>query len=303
MASSVHMATVEDDQRHTPGPDSKPLWNESFWFAFYDPGSEIGATIRVGIHPNRDDANIYLFLTHRGEVVHSIVDYHAPVPPMEDGRLALHGYTIEWTKPLESFRLRYEQGWHSLDVTWEGFSPTYLYAFPPESTSDQVPRHIEHAGKVRGTITIAGTEHSIDCFGHRDHSWGGERDWSKMHQWDYLSGEIGEDFWFNAVRIALEVDGKVSNIYVGGLWDGNEVLNVAEVKMDVRTADEGTRALGVDLRIVDERRREHHIVSEELLAVAPAQFARTWVKDGFARYRYGDRIGYGILEHGYIEGP
>src|SRR3989304_5898267 len=177
MASSLHMAAVEDDRRHTPGPESLPLWNESFWFAFYDPASEVGATIRVGIHANRDDANIYLFLTHGREVVHSLIDFHAAVPPMEDRRLAIAGYTIEWVTPLESFRLRYEQGWHSLDVVGEGFSPTYLSASPPDSTSDQIPRHIEHAGTVTGNITIAGTRYSVDCLGHRDHSWGGERDW------------------------------------------------------------------------------------------------------------------------------
>jgi hypothetical protein len=38
-----------------------------------------------------------------------------------------------------------------------------------------------------------------------------------------------------------------------------------------------------------------------VLAVAPAWFIRTGVRDGFTRYRYGDRVGYGILELGYTE--
>jgi hypothetical protein len=297
MASNVHMATIEDDLPHVAGPDSLPLWNESYWFAFYDPNTEVGATIRLGIHPNQNEANLYLMFVRGHETVHTLIDVHAPVPALEEGRLGLHGYTIDFERPPERFRLRYEREGQAIDVVWEGFSPTYLYPFPPESSSDQVPRHIEHGGTVTGKIKIGGVEYAVDCLGHRDHSWGGERDWAKLHQWDYLSGEIGKDFWFNAVQVTLGEQ----QIYIGGLWNGTEVLNLAEVKMDLRRVDGGTRSLGVDLHMVDEREHEHHIIGEEVLAIAPAQFGRTWVKDGFTRYRYGDRVGYGILEQGYIE--
>jgi hypothetical protein len=299
MASTDHMATEEDDRRHKPGPDSLPLWNESYWFAFYDPKSEIGVTVRMGMHPNKPEGNLYLLFAQGGEIVHGLVDARGPVPPWEENRLALHGYSIDIESPPDRFRLRYEREGHAMDVVWQGYSPTYLYPVPPDSTSDQIPRHIEHAGVVTGTVTIAGKQHQVDCLGHRDHSWGGERDWSKMPRWDYLSGEIGKDFWFNAVEVSIE--GFPQAIYRGGLWDGKEVLDLAKVEMEVQTTDGGTRQVGVDLKITDERGREHHIVGEKVLAIAPAWFGRTWVKDGFTRYRYGDRVGYGILEHGYIE--
>ncbi len=303
MASTVHMATAEDDARHKPGPSSLSLWNESYWFSFYDPASEIGATIRLGIHANKEEANLYLLIARGREVVHSNVDMRAPVPPWEDRRLSLHGYTIEFEKPLDRFRLRYQHDWHALDLVWEGISPTYLYPYPPGTTADQVPRHIEHAGTVTGNVTIAGEAHQLDCFGHRDHSWGGERDWSKLPRWDYLSGEFGKDLWFNAVRVVVGESENAPELYLGGLWDGKAVMGLQQVKMDVQTTDGGTRQLGVDLHLTDERGREHHIIGEEVLAIAPAQFGRTWVKDGFTRYRCGDRLGYGVLEHGYIENP
>ncbi len=299
MASTVHMATPEDDQRHVPGPASLPLWSESFWFAFYDPACQVGVTARLGIHANKQEGNVYLGIAHRGEIVHSLVDLRTPMPPWEDRRLAIHGLAFEWEKPLERFRLRYERGGHAMDVQWEGFSPTYMYPFPPGTTSDQIPRHIEHAGVVTGTMAIAGTPYRVACLGHRDHSWGGERDWSKMPRWDYLSGEIGKDLWFNAVQVAMV--GSPQDIFIGGLWDGKEALNLAKIQMQVQTTDGGTRQLGVDLRLTDERGRDHHIVGEEVLAIASTWFGRTCIKDGFTRYRYGDRVGYGILEHGYRE--
>src|SRR3989304_5106665 len=106
MASSVHMATPEDDARHTPGPYALPLWNESYWFAFYDPGSQIGVTVRLGMHPNKEQANLYLLIAPQGEIVHSLIAPRAPVPAWEDGRISLHGYSIGFEKPLERFHLR-----------------------------------------------------------------------------------------------------------------------------------------------------------------------------------------------------
>ena len=300
MASSVHMATIEDDQRHVPGPDSLPLWNESYWFAFYDPREELGVTVRLGVYANKQEGNIYLHFAHRREIVHSLIDLRTPMPPTEDGRLTMAGMSVEWEQPLDRFRLRYAQGAHSMDLVWEGYSPTYLYSGRgQENGQNRTSGHLEHAGTVTGKMIIGGTEYHVDCLGHRDHSWGAERDWSKLHRWDYLSGEIDKDFWFNAVRVVLGEN--APDVVMGGLWDGTELLNLDQVKMEVRTTDGGARQTGVDLRLIDEHNREHHIVGEEVFVIASTQFGRTWCKDGFARYRYGDRVGYGIIELGYIE--
>jgi hypothetical protein len=292
------MATPADDRRHSPGAGALPLWNESFWFPFYDPRQKIGVVFRAGMYPIRNEANVFFFVTHEGATVHSMIDMRAPLPPPDDRRLAVAGVTIEWEKPLERFRLRYAEGAHAMDVVWEAVSPTCLYPAPPESTIEEVPRHLEQGGTVRGTVTIGGTPHPIDCLGHRDHSWGGERDWAKFHRWTYLSGEFGPDWWFNAVRIAFAPG---AEIHIGCLWDGQEVMPLTDIALDVRTTDGGTRQTGVDARLTDEHGRRHHIVGEEVLAIAPVCFGRTWLKDGFTRYRLGDRVGYGILEHGYVE--
>jgi putative sterol carrier protein len=294
-----HMVTAEDDARHAPGAASLPLWNESFWFALYDENARIGVTVRAGMHPNRGDGNIYLLIAQDGGIVHTLIDLHAPLPAEQPNRLEMLGYSIDWEEPLERFRLRYRNGNTAFDLTYEGSSPIYIYPFPPQSTSDQVPRHIEHAGIVRGTVTIGGVEHRIHCIGHRDHSWGGERDWAQLPRWDYLSGEFGRDFWFNVVKVS--VAGVAQDIYLGGVWDGKELLRVSSVRVDVTTADGGTRQTAGDVHFIDARGREHHIVAEEVLAIAPVWFGRTCVKDGFTRYRYRDRTGYGILEHAFTE--
>ena len=96
---------------------------------------------------------------------------------------------------------------------------------------------------------------------------------------------FGPDFWFNAVRIDL---GTGTDLRIGGLWDGRELLDLRDIEIKVETADAGTRQTGVTTRLVDERGREHRIVGEEVLVNCPVQFGRTWLKDGITRYRYGD---------------
>lgn len=298
MASTQHMATPEDDARHAPGPESRPIWNESYWFAFYDPKPEIGVAIRLGMLPNQGYTNIYVLITHGPAMVYSMIDQRAPLPPQESGRLTCDGYTLEFIEPLDKFRLRFASEATAIDVTWEGYSPTAMWPHPP-GTVDQTPRHIEHAGVVRGTVTIGGVAHAIDCLSRRDHSFGGERNWKAIAPWQYLSGEIDKSFWFNAAKIQLA--GMPQPITVGCLFDGKEVMLASKVEVHEVLEDCDTRQTAVELRITDEKGREHHITGE-VLSCANVWFGPTCLREGFARYTYGDRVGYGIFEHGYNEG-
>ena len=298
MPSTTHMANPEDDERHAPGPDSLPLWNESYWFPIYDPKNDIGVVLRAGLLGNQKTANVYLFITHRGAVVHTWIEQRAPLPPLQPRRVAIGNLTIDIEKPLERLRLRYAAGSSGFDLLWEGYSPAYMYPRPPDVPFQQYPGHIEQSAVVTGTVTIGGVAYTVDCFGHRDHSWGGERDWAKFYGWDYLNGEFGRDFWFNAVRFEIAPG---SDIFIGCLWDGRELHAASDITIAVRNTDGGTRQLGCDVRFKDERDREYHIVGEQVLTNLLVQFGKTWLKDGIARYRMGERIGYGIHEHGYIE--
>lgn len=298
MASKTHMARIEDDERHAPGADSLPLWNESFWFPIYDPKTEIGIVLRAGVYGNQQTSNVYLFITHKGAIVHTWVEQRAALPALERRRLVIGALTIDIDKPLERLRLRYAAGNSGFDLRWDGYSPAYMYPRPPDVPFQQYPGHIEQSAVVTGTVTIGGVRYAIDCLGHRDHSWGGERDWSKFYGWDYLNVEFGRDAWFHAVRFELTPD---NNIYIGALWDGTELHEGRQIKLDIKMADGDTRQIGCDWRMQDERGRDYHIVGEQVLTHLIVRFNQTWLKDGIARFRWGERVGYGIHEHGYLE--
>jgi hypothetical protein len=297
MASKTHMATVEDDARHAPGPESRPLWNESYWFTFVEPKAEIGFAARFGMLPNLGYGNFYLLVSQGKEVVYSLIDQRAKLPEM-GAPLSMCGYTIDVEKPLERFHLTYEGSTVALDVVWESALPTCMWPHPPGSV-DQSTRHIEHSGRVKGTLRIGETVHEIDCPGHRDHSFGGVRDWNSFEYWDYLSGEFGDGSWFNAVRIRIA--GFPQDLYVGCLWDGEEVMAASNIRMDVAETEAGTRATGADVRFTDEKGREHEIRGEMALASANVWFGPTCLREGYARWTWGGRVGYGVHEHGYTE--
>src|SRR5262245_10448490 len=97
MASSTHMATREDDARHYPGENAKPLWNESYWFTFVDPKADIAFAARFGMLPMKGYGNFYLLVSSPDALLYSLIDNRAKLPA-KGGPLSMCGYTIEVEK-------------------------------------------------------------------------------------------------------------------------------------------------------------------------------------------------------------
>lgn len=305
--NAAQAPTPEHDRRHEPGAGARRWWNESLWFPLYDPERRIGIVFRSGVYPAADagSANVFLAIVQDGHVVYSLTEQWAPLPAFHPERIEhACGLSIEWKEPLRSFRLRYDHAAHGFDLVWTGSSPPYLYPGSSAAPAETWPRHLEQGGRATGQVRIGGRTIALDAFAHRDHSFGGERDWDRFHRWNYLSGELrgpeGQDFWFNAVRIKF--DPESDWIQVGCLWDGSELLEATQKEMRVATADGGTRATGASCTLTDARGRSHHVVSDGLLGVFPVRIWGTWLKDAFVAWSCGEREGYGILEHSYREG-
>src|SRR5215213_3029984 len=81
----------ETDGLHQPGPEALTLWNESLWFALYDPAQDLGVIVRWGLHPRleRGYANYYLGVLQRGEPVLVASNQRVPLPAADPDRIAL----------------------------------------------------------------------------------------------------------------------------------------------------------------------------------------------------------------------
>jgi hypothetical protein len=302
MHAPSYVPTPEQDQRHRPGPTALPYWNESFWFPMYDPKLDLGIVFRAGSYPQWQggSSNCYLTIVHHGRVVLSLCDQGLPLPPYHPRRLvSANGLTVEWQEPLQRFRLRFAHADHAFDLAWQAMSPPFLYQGMDDEPVELVPRHIEQGGRATGTVKLGGHEHVFNGYAHRDHTFGGERDWDTFYRWNYLSGEF-DAFWFNAVRIKFHAE--MDWLRIGCLWDGERLMNLADIDMRVEVADGGSRPVATEVTLVDESGRSHHIVSGRMHGVCAVPIWSCWLKDCIVEYRRGDELGYGILEHGYREG-
>ena len=80
MITDRDMIEARDDRRHRPAADSLPLWNESYWFSFYDPAVRIGVVTRIGMLPNRDESNVWYYVSKDARIAHTGTDLRCAVP-------------------------------------------------------------------------------------------------------------------------------------------------------------------------------------------------------------------------------
>ncbi len=295
MISATDMISPQDDRRHAPGPESLPLWSESYWFPVYDPKTQTGVVTRIGILPNQGRATLWMFISHEGRIVHNATDLNCPLPQGDIDELRVGNVTYRCLEPLRKWRLTYDGGDYGMDLLWEAICPVYQYPPPPGTTVDQAARHIEQSGRVRGTVRVAGKDVSVDCFGHRDHSWGGERDWSKLATWTYISCEVDERLSFNAVQIWF---GPETSFKVGFFWDGQDVMGLSDLGATIHTNEDRTVQRGASLWLVNEKGQRYE-VRGEVIDVCPVRIGPTQVNDAITKFQVGDRVGYGIIEYGY----
>ena len=288
--------TPADDRRHQPGPAARPLWNESWWFPFYDPATEIGVVTRIGLLPLQRTANVWFLVTRRGALVHDATSLALPLPAgdIDDG-ISVGGLTYHCLAPLARWQLRYASADVEMNVEWQAFSPPHPWPVPPGTTVEDMQRHLEQSGWVSGSLSLGGERVTIErAFGHRDHSWGGERDWSKLLRWYYTSGEMGADLSFNAVKVWLAPE---TFLTVGCVWDGRDAIDVAALDVEGRIDAASGDHTGALVTMRDARGREWRF-DGRVLAHCPVQIGPTRVDDGVSEFRGDGRIGYGIIEYG-----
>lgn len=295
----LHMISPADDRRHTPGAGAKPLWNESWWFPFYDPQARVGVVTRIGLLPLQGTANLWFLVTRDGALAHDATNLSLPLPAGDiDSGLRVGPLSYRCLAPLTRWHLGFADARVAMDVEWEAFSPGHQWPFPPESSVEEVPRHIEQSGWVRGTLTIDGERVALErAYAHRDHSWGGERDWAKMHHWYYTSGELGAELSFNAVKVWFAPDAFIT---IGCLWDGRETMHVDAIDVTCAIDPTSRRHSGGVVTLRDAHGRDWRFAGT-VLAHAPVAIGPTRVDDAITEWRGGGRVGYGVIEYGRQE--
>ncbi|ORB31761.1 DUF7064 domain-containing protein [Mycolicibacterium parafortuitum] len=167
---------------------------------------------------------------------------------------------------------------------------------PANRTGTEPSGHIDQTMAVRGSVTIDGIAHEVDCVANRDHSWSPR-------------AEVGHTIGtFDLVHIGNELtllthtgesaDGepRVSHGYV--LRDKEfRALKAAQVSY----RREGLRIVGFDYRVVDERDVEYHITGRARGSAEIDGGQNIYLVMGLFDCEWDGRTGYGEVQwHDYI---
>jgi hypothetical protein len=197
------LAPAPDDEGAHPHTD-EPLWSESWYFDFADPGQDVGGWVRLGLIPNEGHAWINALLCGPGMPTIAVLEWDAPLPdshthtstgdvdlvltatePLQSYRVSLRGSGRAYDDPADL--LRDESVGRPVDVVmdlvWTTAGRPYQYRI---STRYELPC------TVSGTVTADGrTFEFTNVAGQRDHSWAARDWWGMEWVWSALHLDDG----------------------------------------------------------------------------------------------------------------
>lgn len=216
----MHTADPADEYLHEP--NSVRLWNESYYFGFAD--EELAVSVRLGYQPFEERANVWLFVhdipatrtyCYRDETVPTerVHGHHVQTDPLSLS-LAVVEPNREWQIDATAACTQCRSVREVFDAAGrERAGDTRVaidLAYQGDETQARTERRSERKqkttqpGRFRGTINVDGTTHDVDAAGFRDHSWGGQRNWTPV---------AGGYFWYtvrvpggHALKLAAYLD-------------------------------------------------------------------------------------------------
>jgi len=305
---------MNTDTLHPKGPHED--WNESFYFNYYDKTNHICSFMRIGLTPNKQSKNMFVFLLMpnlklgmRAEEPYNDHDTKTPLS------LQINDLCFEKIQDEDEWSLSYDGPminphnpqagppvFISFKLNYKAAHPIFNYRDCPitkhqKQLSEKVAsEHLEQYGRIKGTLSINDTTFQIDALGERDHSWG-IRDWTAPKQWIWLTGQFNEKTAFNLTKLTTEQ----GDIDAGFLHLDNTThpIKTAEIHTNFTEANE-PKDFKLTLTTTDEK--THHIQALMLDHIKvpftnPATQEHSIMYENLARYSYNEHTGYGIAEY------
>ena len=187
----IALLEPELDRTHDAGGDR--TYQESSLIVWHDLAQGVGGVWRLSQEPvNELTHSCFGAFTHDGlRFRHNVSEVPFGVDArgqhhmaLNDGlRLGLDDMSIHAAFPNCAADLRFTD----LHPRWDFLSLMNLT--PPEGHRGA---HLEMAGRITGSLRLGDRTFEIDCFGHRDRSWG-SRDWSTLRAIRWWSIVFGPD--------------------------------------------------------------------------------------------------------------
>lgn len=307
-------------------------WSESYYFNFVDPDSKIGMFTRMGFRPGNGWADalhvIYLegrrvaFTYGRRDIGQDLSAY--------DGDLSAGSLTLTCVEPHKTWHLDYDgpaQDIADAEILLERsklrpdgwFKPATMKMHlvfecltEPHYAASGERGHFEQSGLVTGTITIDDETHEVRGYGVRDKSWG-PRDWGAADREDSSAdskvpeGPAPFVNWFSMnfgdhAAMGGSCFRHKDGVIRGEGWmqrDGRS-LDLKDVVIESEYKPDSIVHTAVKLTATTSE-GEAIEIEGDVSCVCPTKIpmpgGATFVNEGLAEFRWGDRVGHGIAEH------
>lgn len=244
-------------------------FNESMYFEFHDPRSDIRGFVRLANRPNegRGERTVCLYLPDG----HLAFGFMRPAVT-SNAVMAAGGLAIEVVRPMEELVVRYDGDVHVLAdplamldpgaalsvspkascriaLQYRAMAPAHEQTFESAEGGSFAPNHYEQLAVVTGEVAVGERRFAVSGHGLRDHSWG-PRSWQAPWFYRWLHGS-GDDFGFMAAYFG-EPDG--STRMGGFVYHGRRLHGCDDVRISTsRVADDFPGAVDLEMRCGDRR--------------------------------------------------
>lgn len=184
---------LEQDRDRTHDAHGDPSFQESSLIVWHDIKQGVGGVWRTSQEPvNQVSHSCFGLFNNQGLRFRDNFTEH-PFPadargphhmaPKENLRLDLDRMAISAQFPDAEADLTFTD----LHPRWD-----YLQLLKLVGPDGHQGAHLEMAGRITGTVRLGDQRYDIDCFGHRDRSWG-SRDWTTLRAVRWWSIVFGPD--------------------------------------------------------------------------------------------------------------
>lgn len=218
--------------RFGEGRTDSPYWNESVWFSLSIPERRLHGLIQYYFRPNMGMLNGGPVLwdpsgTFQWNCLHYHWDHLQAMPAGAEkfAMQARNSLSCTVLEPLTRYAIAYDHDGLVLDLVWEAVGPMHELRTGDAGQAATAKFHIEQPGRMRGTATLDGVAHAIDCFSMRDTSFGA-RDYASLASGGYFWG-IAENSAFHAIAMGDGTGGEAQKVIGGFIWKDGAMASLA----------------------------------------------------------------------------
>ena len=277
------------------------LWSQSYYYNAYDPATRIGCLIRIGLLPNRKQANSWLIAFADGLPVFARTNLNLPYTDARPDRgVQIAGMTVCAVEPLTLTHISFADADFGLELDWCSTVPLADCIAMTQDAEGTFARemadiHLEGPCLVTGHVVIRGKRVALSGRGFRDIA-AGTRNWDGLRHYRLAWPVFDNGMAFSGIH-GMSTSGASS--YMRMFYDGSRWLKVKHITESIEYSSDTFPVTSMQWAFEDQLGR-HFTFS------AKPVFNWVFPQDTFVvceqmmEFKLGDgTLGYGLSEGGF----